>query len=291
MPHKINERDKEHGEGGRDVPFYKSDLEDVDFALFNFVDEQLNISTNTNKGFKKVPVVWAGSERAHSIKNSDISRDKIGMVTYPIIAIERSSVNKNVKKRTIPYAMVDPIGDLKGGTITVNKIINQKKTSAYANADSHRLHGQENFPRYKKGRPIPTKNSKIVYETITLPLPVYVELGYKIYLRTEYQQQMNDLLTPFIRVSNAHRRIKITHNQNIYEAFIKEEYTTTNKIINYESNERIYETVVGIDALGYLIGDGNNQNRPRVVRRENAVDVRIARETVIIDTEDGEFRF
>jgi len=289
MPHKPNERDKEHRT--RDVPFYKSELEDIDYALFRFVDENLNISTNTNKGFKKVPVVWAGSERAHSIKNTNLDRDKIGMVKYPIITIERSSVNKNIKKRTIPYAQVDPVGDLKGGTITVNKIINQKKTSAYANADSFRLHNQENYPRHKKGRNDMVQNSKIVYETITLPLPVYVELGYKIYLRTEYQEQMNDLLTPFIRVSNGHRRIKLTHNRNIYEAFINEEYTMTNKIINYESNERIYETVVGVEALGYLIGDGNNQKRPRVVRRENAVDVRIARERVIIDTDDGEFRF
>ena len=46
------------------IPFEPSTLENIDEAVFNFVNEDLNISTRTNKGFKKVPVIWQGSERA-----------------------------------------------------------------------------------------------------------------------------------------------------------------------------------------------------------------------------------
>ena len=41
----------------RDVPRFKSELEDIDFALFRFLDETMDVRTKTNKGFKKVPVI------------------------------------------------------------------------------------------------------------------------------------------------------------------------------------------------------------------------------------------
>jgi len=271
-----------------DVVGYKSDLEDIDFALYKFVDERLDISISSNKGFKKVPVVWAGSERAHNIKNTEIDRDAMGMVTLPIIVVERTSIKKAMDKRAIPYAMADPRNDLKGGSIAINRIIKQDKTSNFANADAHRRRGQENAPLYRHG----AKNEKIVYETLTLPIPVYVELMYNIHIKTEYQEQMNDILTPFIRSSNAHRRVMLAHNNNKYEAFIGEDYGVKNTITNYESNERRYEATIPIEVLGFLIGDGKNQLQPRVVRRENAVQIRFARERVIMgDDDDGEFRF
>ena len=67
----------------RDVPRFKSSLEDVDFAVYKFLDEIMDIRANTNKGFKKVPVIWSGSERAHNIKNDGINRDKSGMIILP----------------------------------------------------------------------------------------------------------------------------------------------------------------------------------------------------------------
>ena len=102
---------------------------------------------------------------------------------------------------------------------------------------------------------------------------------------------MNDLLTPFIRVSNAHKRVMIEHNSNMYEAFIQEDYAMDNNISNYETGERKYETTINVEVFGYLIGDGKNQKQPRVVRRENAVQIRFARERIIVQDEDGEFRF
>lgn len=270
----------------RDVPRFKSELEDIDFAFYKFVDENLNIRTRTNKGFKKVPVVWSGAERAHNIKDDNIKRDATGMIILPVIAIERTTVKKTDASRVIPYAMADPNHDLKGGFLTINKVIKQDKTSNFANADAHRRRSQLNFPLNRH-----TKNKKIVYETITIPIPIYVEVGYKIVVRTEYQEQMNDILTPFLRKSNAHKRVLIEHNSNKYEAFIKENYEMTNNISNYESNERKYETGIIVDVYGYLIGDGKNQAQPRVVRRENAVQIRFARERILVKDEDGEFRF
>ena len=81
----------------RDVEKFSSTLEDVDFAVFKFVKDRLDLKTSTNKGFKNVPVVWAGSEHAHNIKNDDLSRDLVGQMTLPIISIERTSVKRTKK--------------------------------------------------------------------------------------------------------------------------------------------------------------------------------------------------
>ena len=270
----------------RDIPRYTSNLENIDFAVYDFVDKTLDLSTKTNKGFKKTPVIWSGAERAHNIKDDDIIRDKSGMIVLPVISIERDSVKKDENSRVIPYAKADPIGDLKGGYLTINKVIQQDKTSKFANADAQRRRGQKNFPLYRR-----KKNEKIVYETITIPIPVYVTVGYKIILRTEYQEQMNDLLTPFIRVSNGHKRIIIENNLNQYEAFFDEDYGMDNNISSYDSNERKYETSINLNVFGYLIGDEKNQKQPRTVRRENAVQIRFANERIVVQDEDGEFRF
>jgi len=271
----------------RDVPRFKSELEDIDFALYNFINDTMDLQTSTNKGFRKVPVIWAGAERAHNVKNDDIRRDEQGMVILPAIVVERESVKKTDDSRVIPYAKVDPIGDLKGGYLTINRVIQQEKTSNFANANANRRRSQQNFPLYR-GK---NKNGKIVYETLTIPIPIYVDVGYKVVLRTEYQEQMNELLTPFIRVSNAHKRVYIEHNSNRYEAFIQEEYAMENNISAYETSERKYETSLTMNVFGYLIGDGKNQKQPRVVRRENPVQIRFARERIIVKDEDGEFRF
>ena len=270
----------------RDVPRFKSSLEDVDFAVYKFLDETMDIHANTNKGFKKTPIVWSGSERAHNIKNDDINRDQSGMIILPVVSVERASVKKDEKSRVIPFSKLDPVNDLKGGFLTVNKVIKQDKTRNFANADAQRRVGQSNFPLYKKD-----KNGKIVYETLTIPIPIYVTVGYNIVLRTEYQEQMNDMLTPFIRVSNGHRRVIIEHNSNQYEAFLSEDYELENNISNYEKNERKYETTISLEVFAYLIGDEKNEKRPRVVRRENAVEIRFARERIVVQDEDGEFRF
>ena len=271
----------------RDVVFYKSDFEDIDFALYNFINEAVNVKTNTNKGFKKVPVIWTGAERAQNIKNDDIERDLKGNVVLPVITVERGSIVKDLTKSTIPFsAVMSERSDLKGGFLEINRVIKQDKTSNFARVDAYRQKVQLNHPIYKN-----KKNEKIVYETLTIPIPIYIEVEYKVSLRTEYQQQMNDVLTPFIRASAGHKRLMISHNNNVYEAFVDDNYASENNSSNYGSDEKKFETSFSVKVLGYLIGNGANQAQPRVVRREGPVQVRLARERVIFQDDDGEFRF
>ena len=123
----------------------------------------------------------------------------------------------------------------------------------------------------------------MVYETVSIPPIVYADITYKILLRTEYQQQMNDLLQPFITRPGTINSFLINRDGHRYEAFVQGDFSLNNNISAMENEERRFETSIDIKVLGYLIGEGLNQETPKFSVRENAVQVRIPRERVVWD--------
>ena len=254
------------------IPFASSTLENIDTAFLRYINETLDIHTTTNQGFIKVPVIWSSAERTFQSKRDSRVRDQEGSLVLPLITIERTAVTKDVNRKGSVQAALMPVNDEKGGVIQVARRIKQDKTSNFANADAKRTRGQLNFPR---------PNKKVVYETISMPLPVYVVLNYEITLRTEYQQQMNDMSTPFIARPGGVNYFIVENDIHRYEAFIKESYSQSNNISSYTNEERKFETKINVEVLGYILGEGDNDNQPFLSIRENAVDIKIPRERVI----------
>ena len=172
-----------------------SNFETIDSAVFNWVDKVLDIHSTTNQGWKKVHVMWLTAERAAQRERR--RTNGADALIFPMISVERTSVGKTaVASRPIP-GNVFPVRDYRKGSYRIHKRINQEKTKNFRNADSVDVYGQNNFPwKDSFGKKIP--NQKIVYQTITAPMPVYYDLSYTINIRTDYQQQMNELITPFI---------------------------------------------------------------------------------------------
>ena len=249
-----------------------STLENIDRALFEYVDNEFDISCDTNKGFKKVPVVWLSAERAFQIKNNKELRDDKGILILPIIAVERTSLSNNLSNKGIFQAHIPPGLDEKGGSISIGRIVNQDKTSNFANADAYRLRKQVNHPR---------KNEKVVYQNISIPLLVHVEMMYRITLRCEYQQQMNQMVTPFITRTGAINHFLLKRNEHKYEAFIEDSFTPTTNAANLATNEKMYQADINIKVLGYIIGEDKNQEQPKIVFRETAVEAKMPRERVM----------
>ena len=161
----------------KELEIQPSTIETIDRALFDYIDDELDIFCSTNKGFKKVPFIWAGAERAYQIKHNRELRDVNGWLIYPIMSLERTGITKDLAQRGAYYAAAMNLPDNKGGSMTVARTIKQDKTANFANADSKKLvldtigNGQNNFPR---------KNEKVVYETITVPIPVYLQVTYTL---------------------------------------------------------------------------------------------------------------
>ena len=274
------------------ISFEPSTLETIDYSVYDFVDKELDIFCTTNKGFKKVPVIWQASERAFQIKNDKDLRDDNGTLIFPMISIERTGFEKSLSDKGVFYGNVYPTNDAKGGSITIARRIGQDKTGNFLNADAYKKRNkivgnqgnpgsqQINFPSRKKAN-----EKRIVYETLTIPTPAYVSVNYTISVRTEYQQQINEIVQPFVTITNGINYLVFKRDGHSYEAFVQSDFSSTNDITELGAETRVYQTEINIRVLGYLIGGSKNEKRPNVVVRENAVDVRTPRERVMVGDE------
>lgn len=268
-----------------EISFEASSLETIDGAMLKFLKEKMDLFTTTNDGFRRVPVIWVSAERAYQIKHDPELRDKgEASLILPLISLHRASVVKDPQKRGSIYANLYPVNDAQGGTVTIARRINQKKTAEFQNAYNKRLSG---VGRVRKSGYNATKRNmntqRVVYETYTIPLPTWVTVNYEVAIRTEYQQQMNDLMSPFFTVAgNSRMPDHIINENHSYEVFIDGNFANGSNAAAMGMDQRNFETTIKIEVLGYLIGDGENADRPTIVKRQNAVEVKFPREHVIV---------
>ena len=266
----------------REYELMPSTLETNDQALYNWIDEALNVGATTNGGWKKVPLVWISAERSYQVKHNKDLRDEYGVLKLPIISIERTSIVKDPGRKGIYQANLPPRNDAKGGAVTLTRRINQTKTGDFANADAYKaapnfgiggpMAGQENFPY---------NNKKVVYETLTMPVPTYINISYSLTLKGEYFQQINEMLTPFIVKTGQINNFFIKADGHKFEGFLPQDFAQNNNVGNMGDDERIFETKIEARILGYLIGAAANEERPRISVRESFVEVRFPRERVV----------
>lgn len=259
----------------KEVPFQPSTIETVDYAMTEWV-QALNIHADTNKGFKPVPVLWVAAERSYSVKNNKDLRDSNGAVILPLLTVERTAMTKDLSRKGTAFGNMPPVDDYKGGSISIARRIQQRKSANFASAATKDIFGQRTFPY---------KNNKIVYETITIPMPVYVEMTYKISCRTEYQQQMNQIMQPFITKPGGINYFNIEKDGHSFESFMQSDFALESNVAEIGEDERYYQTAFDVKVLAYLIGGAENQETPKTVIRENAVEVKIGRERVILGDE------
>ncbi len=265
-------------------PLELSSLETIDSGMLNYIDNVLNLHTKTNRGLIKVPILWLSAERTHQIKNDRTYRDPIGKLQLPIITIERTEVNKDKTfkgsfQADLPYDKTN----YKDRPYLLSSKILQEKTVPFAKNRGSRLSkGQEAYPDERFNV---LQKKKVVTENFYGPFPIYVAVTYTINLRTEYQQQMNDLITPFITSTGQLNRFIFKHNNNNYEAFIDQNFAQTNNSSNLAEEERSFMTKITIKVLGFVADSGVNDNVPKVVVKENFVEVKMSREKSMLEDE------
>ena len=257
------------------IPLIPSTFETIDTAVFKFVDENLNVHTDSSNGRKKVPVLWLGTERPFQIKNDKTLRDSVGRLKLPLITVTRTGVSREDAFRGSYQSYYPSDMSKEGGRVAITRIIKQDKTRNFANADENK---RSKGDPTRRNRELP--NKKIVYETLLIPKPTYVTCMFEIHVRTEYQQQMNDII-PALIVDQKNVAL-ISHDGYEYETFIQDDYSLGSNAGNLGSEERMFTAKVTFKVLGYLTGDGTNLTEPTIIREQNAVEVRISRERVIV---------
>ena len=96
---------------------------------------------------------------------------------------------------------------------------------------------------------------------------------------------MNQLITPFIagnRIGRNHKYFTMIEDNHLFEGMIDNSFSNDNNAAKLEEEERIFNTVVNIDVLGYLIGAGLNDDAKLEKKYENIVNVKVSRERVIV---------
>tara|TARA_B100002019_G_C21236017_1_gene582790 strand:- start:16 stop:885 length:870 start_codon:yes stop_codon:yes gene_type:complete len=257
----------------KEIEFMPSTIETIDFALSDWLSEELGIFCTTNEGWKRVPLIWSMPERSFQIKGDKDLRKK-DIFVLPAISIERTSIEKDPNMKGVAWSHLPRQNDPKGGAITVARRIQQEKTANFENADAKRLYGQNTYP-YKTG--------KVVYETITMPLPTYVVANYKLTVNTEYQQQMNEIITPFLAYTGQINNFFIKRDGHKFEGFVQGNFGLENNISNLAEEERNFKTTIDLKILGYLMGSDKNDNQPKITIRESAAKFRFTNERVIVD--------
>ena len=268
-----------------DIGMLGSSIESIDYAITSWLKNDLDLSARTNEGFTKIPVLWQAPERAYQIKHEKSLRDDGGALKLPIVSITRTSITKDpTRKGSFQANLYSNNKDGRTGRIVIAKKIVQDKTRNFAVAASMRKivgePGQAYYPRV---------NQKVVIQSLSIPIPVYVNLEYKIILKSEYQEQMNSLVAPFIARTGQINAFTLKRNGHLYEAFINQDFAQTNNVDDLQEEMRMYTTEVGIRVLGYLIGEGVNDDRPIVRVDENTVEVTFPREVSPVPGNEGFF--
>ena len=261
----------------KEVGMMTSTIEDIDYAIVSWMKEDLELKTHTNEGAVPVPVVWQTPERAYQVKNSKELRDDAGALKLPIVSVERVGINKDPAKRgSFQANLYSSEHRGRSGRIVVAKRIVQDKTRNFAVASGTRSTIDVNKQRYSK-----RVNKKVVIQTVSIPIPVYVDVEYKVTIKTEYQQQINQLTTPFITRPGQTSTFTMTRNGHLYHASIQSSFAQSNVGPSMGEDSRLFSTDITINELGYLIGDGENQDLPIARIDENTVEYQWPQESVV----------
>ncbi len=257
-----------------EIGMLASSIETIDYSIVSWLKEDLDLKAKTNAGYEKVPVFWQTPERSFQLKEDQSLRNQEGAIILPTLSVERTNIVKDPSRKGSYQAHIfSNDGDGRTGRMVIAKRIKKDKTRNFAVAAGTRSKIsnkiQQNFPRI---------NHKIVIQTLSIPIPVYINLEYKVTIRTEYQQQMNSLMQPFIARTGQINSFLLRRNGHIYEAFIDQAFTHNNNVADLNDEIRMFETSITINILGYLIGEGENDDRELVKFEENFVEVTFPRE-------------
>lgn len=247
-----------------------SKIENVDYAIYDWLDKELNLFCNSKDGFKKVPIIWVTPERAFQVKQNKEFRDVGGTLNPPMLTVERGAINKDQKNAATYYANLPP----KNNRLLISKRINQQKTSEFANAD-FKKRGVVNFLK-------PKTTNKVVYQFDSFPLPVYVNITYTLKVFTQFQQQMNEIIQPFLNRTGNTRYFLVERDGYKYECFIEPNFDVQNNVANMEEEERRYLTTITIKVLANIVSDDVNQNDSLIKTYENPVEIKLPKDNVTI---------
>lgn len=276
------------GYEGNNVPenfsFPSCGIEDVDRSLFNLFDKVLSFEVHVNEQTTKVPVVFAAGERFALTRRKKPIRDKNNALILPLIAIRRS----NVGFKTESEAGGTPISFRQNTDYVIRKRLSESDRD-YQNVvnrlsikNQDNVASRKNFlnnsvsPGYgaipgtiasrRNGPGISFGTGKLnfalnndvsnnIFEVITVPYPIFVQLNYEITFWTQYMSQMNQLLeTMLVKTTGQGREFQIVSDKGFtFTAFLMGTLTSGDNFENFTATERIIRYTFSVRVPAYIL--------------------------------------
>jgi len=257
-------------------------IEDVDRALFNLFDKDLDLIYKEKKTTRKVPIIFATGERFAVLRRKQPLRDKAGAIILPLISIQRTGIDQTPSKgaATNQSAPITIKKKLSPRDSAYQQILNKERLQ---NSDdratpNHQLTTKETKgglgrgaepgtiatrrkrpnekSNFKNGRLISDSIANNIYEIYTMEPPKYYVATYEITVWAQYTQQMNDLLTAIMSSyhSFGQRVYRIeTEKGYFFSAYFASSISTNNNFDDFTDSERIVRNTFTVEVPGYIV--------------------------------------
>jgi hypothetical protein len=253
-----------------EVNVYCAKIEDFDYVIYDWINEDLNIFADTQTGWRKVPVVFASPESFVFSKESPDTRDQNGTLNYPIISIEKKTVSKP-NQHDGNMAVNQWGAPRPGGAVEVAQKLSQYTNSKFMNRNSYNNTGLNNRKH---------KDKNNVYQIISIPQPSFIEISYEITIVANFHQQLNQIMSPFITKYGNINYFSKERNGWSYELFIEEQFSQESNVADFSAEERLFKSKMQIKVKGYIL-EKENSDTTNVSIKETTIEFKFKKEYVL----------
>ena len=227
---------------------YSIGIQDLDEAIFYYMNEIIQPSVIQNGQRVNVPIIYANPERWKSTQKDGFYRDKSGRIMNPIIAIKRD----NIAKDRAAYNKLD------ANQPNIYKFLNTNYTGTNPYSRFDVLNNRK-----------PDKRFEVVV------VPDFVTLTYSCVIQTYYMEQLNKIVESMEYASDSYwgnpERYK-------FRAFIDSFATTTELTDN---QERLVRSSFEVRLRGYIIPSTIQKSISSMGRINEKSKVTVTSETVV----------
>lgn len=259
-------------------------VEDVDRSLFELFDKRLAFEVKVNEQTTKVPVVFAAGERFALTRRQRPIRDRNNALILPLIAIKRTAIGYKTEaeaggtaisfRQNSDYVIkknLDPSDRDYQNIINKLSIKNQDNVTSRAHFISNDISPGNNVlpgtvSSRRNGSGIAFGGGKLqfglhsntgdnIFEIITIPYPVFIQMNYNVTFWTQYMSQMNQLLESLLMKTDGQgREFQLVSNKGFtFTAFLQGSFTSGDNFEEYSNDERIIKYSFDIRVPAYIL--------------------------------------
>jgi len=205
-------------------------LLDIDTAIFEYLDQVINLTVEDAGENVKVPIVYGSPERWKAIQSDGVLRDNQGKLQLPAIMYKRNTVAKNENLTTF------------------NRHLNVQVVKKF---DEKNKYDKFSFL---------TSSSAPVAQILNVTLPDHVTLTYEFMLWTEYVEQMNALIEKINWAAEEYwgdpKRFK-------FRVYIND-YSNTTEVNS--GKDRMVRTTFNMTVQAYLLAESFENKLPTTTK-------------------------